>query len=100
MSEPNRLGPNTVLARSPDILASDMDGETVMLAISSGRYYSLDPVGSAVWEALEEPRTWADLVAHLVDHFEVGEERCRAETEDFLAEMLAEGILLIHEPAA
>jgi len=100
MSETNLPGPDTLLARSPDILASDMDGETVMLAISSGRYYSLDPVGSAVWEALEEPRTWADLVAHLVGRFEVGEEQCRAETGDFLAEMLAEGILLVHDPAA
>ncbi len=99
MSDPIHPGPDTILARSPDILASDMDGETVMLAINSGTYYSLDSVGSAVWKALEQPLSLADLVARLVLDFEVSEEQCRAETAGFLREMLTEGILLIRDPS-
>lgn len=95
MSEPFPLEPDALLARNPQVLASDMDGEVVLLALDSGAYYTLTGAGSALWKALEEPRRVGDLLASLVRNFEVSEEQCRAETGEFLLHMVREGILEI-----
>ena len=40
----------TLLRPSPDVQGTTMDGETVLLDLSSGRYYTLNRLGSVIWE--------------------------------------------------
>ncbi len=39
----------TRVAPHPDVVWRLVDGEVVLLNVTSGLYYSLDPVGSRVW---------------------------------------------------
>ncbi|MBU7580947.1 MAG: PqqD family protein [Porphyrobacter sp.] len=39
---------------SEDVVAREVGGEMVLLDLSSGLYFGLDPVGSCVWERLSE----------------------------------------------
>ena len=36
-------------------LACDIHGETAILHIDPGRYYSLNPLASRIWTTLQEP---------------------------------------------
>ena len=40
----------TLLRPSLDAQGTTMDGETVLLDLSSGRYYTLNRLGSVIWE--------------------------------------------------
>ena len=57
-------------------------GESVVLDMSSGKYYGLNSVGSAIWNLIQQPRTIRDLRDALVAEFEVDPQRCE---EDLLA---------------
>ncbi len=45
---------NTVIYRNPTAISSDLDGESVILDMESGKYHSLDTTGTRVWELLED----------------------------------------------
>lgn len=79
--------------RNPDLIAADMDGETVMMSIERGDYYGIGGVGSRVWELLETPRTMADIVQAICAEFDVDEASCRADMEHFLGELHSHGIV-------
>jgi len=46
-------------------MASEINGEVVLLNIGLGRYYSLNDIGSRIWRMLETPRKVEDL-CHLL----------------------------------
>ena len=50
-----------LVRRNPEIVHSDMDGETVMMSVSEGNYYGLNGVGSQIWELLEQEMSVAAI---------------------------------------
>ena len=85
------LDPSTVVVRSPAIMASEIDGEAVMLSVDTGTYYGLDPVGTDIWNLVAEPRSIADVCADLVERYEVEAETCHADVVEFLEVLIADG---------
>lgn len=87
------MNEQTIFIRKASILAADMNGETVMMDIDSGKYYNLGPIGGRIWELLEKPCTLAGLVDALVQEYEVSPVQCMADVLPFLQQMLDAGIL-------
>jgi hypothetical protein len=52
------ITPDTVISQIEEIVASDIDGETVMMSIENGKYYGLDDIGCRVRSYLEKNRRW------------------------------------------
>lgn len=42
------------LSASSDVIAREVGGETILLDLASGNYFGLDPVGTRVWQLIEE----------------------------------------------
>ncbi len=82
------------ILRNPEICAAELDGEICLFHPESAQYLNLNATGSAIWTLLEHPTDREDLIAQLLARFEVDETLCRGETEAFLAEALALGMLL------
>ena len=78
------ITPDTVLQRKGDLLFNEIDGEVVMLSIENSEYYGMDKVGSRIWELLEKPMSFKEIVARLRDEYEVTEEQCASDTLAFL----------------
>jgi Coenzyme PQQ synthesis protein D (PqqD) len=85
------------LVRSRDLLTAVVDEDTVMFAPDQGVYFGLDPVGTRVWELLEEPRSIDDLCRILGDEYEIDAETCRTDVGALIAEL--RGAKLVHEVA-
>lgn len=73
--------------RNPDLIATDMDGDTVMMSIERGEYFGIGGVGSRVWDLLESPVTLADIVISICAEFEVGGADCEADMQAFLQQL-------------
>lgn len=84
--------------RNPDLIATDMDGETVMMSIERGEYYGIGGVGSRVWSLLEQPASLATVVATIRAEFDVDEATCQADMARFLDELQQLGLVTIHSP--
>lgn len=87
-----------LILRNPEICAAELDGEICLFHPENAQYLNLNATGSAIWTVLEAPTDRDGLVAQLLARFEVEEATCRKETEAFLCEALALGMLL-EDPA-
>jgi hypothetical protein len=87
------ITPDTMLQRKPGMLFNEIDGEVVMLSIENSEYYGMDKVGSRIWQLLENPMQFKELVNRLMDEYDVAEETCRQETMDFVKKMTEKKLL-------
>ena len=82
-----------ILRPSPDVQGTSMEGETVLLDLSSGRYYTLNRLGSVIWEHCTGHNTISDIHAVLCDRFEVASERALDDLVTLVNHLVQEGLL-------
>lgn len=83
----NKIGLNSCISRKPDLIATDMDGDTVMMSIEHGAYYGVGGVGSRVWELIESPVTVDQIIQTICAEYEVGQVQCQEDMLFFLHEL-------------
>lgn len=78
---------------SADVQGTTMEGETVLLDLRSGRYYTLNRLGSVIWEHCTGEETMRDIHAVLCDRFEVAPERALNDLIVLVDQLMQEGLL-------
>lgn len=66
---PDALTDETVVHACENHVSSDLAGEEVILNLSNGVYYGLNPVGSQIWTLIQDPHAVADVCAALQDTY-------------------------------
>lgn len=80
---------------SEEVLSSKIDEEVVLMSIEAGYYFTLDPIGSRIWELLSgKPYSLDGLVQALLEEYEVDEPTCRADVQAFIDEMSEKKLIL------
>ena len=87
MSTNGQIGPDTLVVRSDEPVAVEVDRTVVMMSLAQGMYYGLEGVGPRIWALLEQPRSPAQLCAQLVTEFEVEAGECLGEICEFLEQL-------------
>lgn len=87
----------TQLHRSSDLLTAELNGETVMMSVETGRYHSLDAVGRDIWDRLEHRTTAAALAADMARDYDAPAETIEQDILALLAELSAQGLLVVAE---
>jgi hypothetical protein len=87
------------IVRSSDMLATDMDGDLVMLSIERGVYFGISGVGTRIWELLEQPVTIGSLCETICSEYDVDGSVCQADTLAFVSTLLQNGVACLHEPS-
>ena len=90
-----RFAPEDRLSRTRDLLSTELDQETVLMSIDAGAYYGLAGVARRIWNKLENPISFSDLVDCLEREYRVSRETCIADVQRFLAEIEREGLLRV-----
>jgi hypothetical protein len=96
MNTPGQFITGTVV-RSVDQVSTLLEGEVVILNAKTGKYYSLNPVGSRIWELIERPVTFAAIVDAVTTEYEVDRGRCAADVDRILQAMLASGLIELNQ---
>ncbi|MGD0546292.1 MAG: PqqD family protein [Terracidiphilus sp.] len=87
--------PEDRLSRTPEMLSTELDQETVLMSIDAGAYYGLKGTAQSIWEKLATPLTFSALVDCLVKEFQITPEACAEDLQRFLAELEEEGLLRV-----
>src|SRR5262245_31321457 len=91
---------NTIVVATKKQVHSELDGEAVILHLGSGTYYGLNSVGTFVWEMLRQPRKVAEILAGMLEKFEVDSDRCEADLMALLHRLSDERLIeVVHEEA-
>ena len=71
-----------------------LDGETVLLDLKSGVYYSLNEAGTVVWNLFAEGATEAELAGALAAEYEVPAEEALRDVRELLKDLCDEGLIV------
>ena len=70
-----------------DVVFHDLQGEIVLLNLKTGVYFGLDPMGTRVWQLIQEHQSLKKVLDSLVEEYEVTEARCEQDLLGFVAEL-------------
>lgn len=83
----------TLRLRDRSLTWLEIQGELVALDESASEYLSANDTGLVLWQALAEGSSRDELVARLLDRFEVDEAQATADVDSFVGELQARGLL-------
>lgn len=83
-----------VFQRNEGQISTRLGDEAVILSVTSGEYFTLDPVGADLWEQLATPRSFEELVRHLLDTYDVEAERAERDLAKLLRDLLETELLV------
>ncbi|MFF2888878.1 lasso peptide biosynthesis PqqD family chaperone [Paenibacillus sp. NPDC057967] len=74
-------------------IASDMNGEKVLLSIDNGKYYNLGAIGGRIWDMMAYPETIGSIVNTLMDEYEIDRTTCEEQVFSFLTHLSEERLV-------
>lgn len=88
----SRVRPNTA-----DVAAKVIDGEAIIMNLANGLYYSMDEVGSAIWEMVERTRSVEEMAGALEARYGIDRATVDADVRRLVGELLDEGLVVVTE---
>ena len=83
----------TLLTRNEGILSTEIDGETVLMSVDSGKYFTLNSVGTAIWTHLATPISLSALQERLLEQFDGDRQTILSETQSYLQDLATRGLI-------
>jgi hypothetical protein len=90
----------SIVSRAQDVIATELDGEAVVMSIARGQCYGFDAVGTRIWTLIEQPVPVGEVCAALIGEFDVDIETCRRDVTRLLSELARERLIIIGDEQA
>jgi hypothetical protein len=78
----------------PHVYHQEIEGEAVLLDADRELYFSLDPVGTRVWQLLGEGHDLKGVKDRMLAEFDVDEATLDADLADLLRRLVAAGLVV------
>jgi len=75
------------------VVAARIESELVLLDVDQGTYFGLDELGTEIWESISSGGDTDELVARLVEEYDVSPEQLRVDIAGFLDELEDKGLV-------
>ncbi len=89
------IASNSILKRNPHLLSSCINDEVIIFDENQGFYFSMNKVGSQIWNILDQERSLKDLVQDLLSVYDVSESNCEKDLHVFLHQLLEKKIIQV-----
>jgi hypothetical protein len=86
----------SVAVVSSELVSANLDGEVVILGFKSGSYYSLDQVGSFIWELLRGSRSVAEIRDSIIEEYDVEPAECERDLISLLQDLADKQLIEIN----
>lgn len=85
----------TKYRRNSKTISGRLHDEMVMMDPDQGKYFSLNPVATRIWDLLADPLDQNKLCDALMEEYEVSETQCHSELSEHLEQMTELGLVII-----
>jgi hypothetical protein len=82
------------------ILSHNLQGEEVILNLTTGVYFGLDPVGTRVWHLIQEQQSLPKVLDRLLEEYDVTEVPCAEDLLSLVVQMRKKGLVEICDGTA
>ena len=86
------------LRLSPDAAVAELHGESVLLHLATGRYYSVNGTGTTLLALLKDGTSRTELAQSLVEKYAIEKEVADADVARWLALLVGGGLVLETSP--
>ncbi|MCO7124220.1 lasso peptide biosynthesis PqqD family chaperone [Sporolactobacillus shoreicorticis] len=86
---------DSIVSQNQGNIASDMDGEKVMLSIATGNYYNIGKVGGTIWDLMAQPIKVKQMIRILTGQYSVDQDQCFSDIVPFLGRLSRDGLITI-----
>lgn len=86
-----------IFQRAEGLLTAEAGDDLLMMNVTLGRYFNLNPVGARVWALLEKPLTLQALADKLTEEYEVSEPVLFEELQAFLQILLQRELIVVND---
>lgn len=90
-----RVSLSHVVHPSDDAVFRDLDGEGVVLNLSSGVYFGLNEVGTRIWQLIEQFGTLTAVHDAVVREFDVDGETAGRDLVELVSELAERGLVRV-----
>ena len=84
---------------SPDAIAQEVAGETVIMDLRSETYFGLNATGTRIWQLLAQGEGSAVIISTLAAEYGQPEETIAADFLALIDALLADGLITVLEPS-
>ena len=88
---------NTYVTNDAKVISEMLEGETIIINLESGTYYSVNATGSAVWDMVKVRTGEEAMAATLVRAYEVEAETAVQALREFLEVLVGDGLIIKQE---
>jgi len=95
---PSMLSGKARYERNHEVVSRKIEGELIIVPIRSGvgdlnSLYTLNPVGSVLWDFMDQSHTIEEMVQRICDEFEVTAAQAQQDIEAFLDSLMTEQLV-------
>lgn len=83
----------STLKIADNVLFQEVDGEAVLLSLDEGCYYGLDELGTRIWKLIHQDLDNEQVVAVIVEEYDVAPEQARRDLDKFLGDLEQSGLI-------
>ena len=87
------LSLNSSLKVTDDVVFRELDGEAIILNLASGVYFGLDPVGTRMWQLIEQHGRLADVVTAMRDEYDAPNDTVERDLVALVSELMQKGLV-------
>lgn len=90
---------NVIIANEQQVAAKVMDGEAILINLTTGAYYSIPATGGFIWSVIEKKLSLDGIVSAVVAHYDVARARAEADVLRLCTELHDEGLVSVTRTA-
>lgn len=87
------IADSTRVVASDDAVVREVNGEAVLLHLTTSQYHVLDPTSTEMWHRLLSCETFGAAVAAIHDEFDVDESQLREDLDAFVNALVERGLV-------
>lgn len=84
----------------PQVAATVVDGQAVVVMADSGQVTVLNEVGTRIWELIDEGHNLGEIIQAIMAEYEVTPETAQQDTEYFINRLVEIQAIVLRQPTA
>ena len=94
------ISSTSIVAARRDLLCSDLPDGAVILDLVSGVYYTLDSMGTFIWQMIQDRSTVQSVIDAVLAQYAVDRDRCEHDVLKLFNEMKVHKLIEVDNDAA
>jgi len=79
------------------IYFQEIEDEAILLDAEGGYYFGLDPVGTRMWQLIQEHKALQPVFDTILDEYEVAPEQLEADLIELVNKLIEKGLVVLKE---